>query len=492
MMGHNDDPQESLFSYNVSLDARVRKDHLLRRIKQAVDFDFIYAEVAHTYGERGRVSVPPPVILKMMLLLFLYDVRSERELMETIPERMDWLWFLGYTLDDEVPNHSVLSKARARWGVEAFRRFFEQVVWQCVQAGLVEGSKLFVDASLIDANASNNSVVDRQSLQRYLDRRYLDLEERLEDKGTPANSRHVSLTDPDAALARHAGAKSKLRYKTHRGVDGAHEVITATAVTAGSVDDGKMLEAVIIQHEDNTQHSVDTLVADSKYGTTQNYLSCHDRGIAAHMPCLEETHHGTGRRKDIFPVEAFRYDEQANVYTCPAGQVLQLRHVYADRRFFEYQASAKICKACAMKDRCTKSKAGRTVKRHMRHEELEAMRARARSPKARRDIKRRQDLSERSFAQATRYGFKRARWRRLWRMQIQDYLIAAIQNIMILLRHAGTPKRALRQSAQRDIRPAVRGVFSFLCALVTYLRKILPKISHETIWQDNGALIPAI
>lgn len=176
MMGRDKDAQESLFTYNVSLDARVRKDQVLRKIKQCIDFDFIYEEVEHTYGERSHVSVPPPVILKMMLLLFFYDVRSERELMETIPERMDWLWFLRYTLDDEVPNHSVLSKARARWGVDEFRRFFEQIVWQYVQAGLVDGSKLFVDASLIDADASKNSVVDGQNLLRYLDKHYMELE----------------------------------------------------------------------------------------------------------------------------------------------------------------------------------------------------------------------------------------------------------------------------------------------------------------------------
>jgi len=125
-----------------------------------------------TYGANGNVSVPPPVILKMMLLLVLYNVRSERELMETIPERMDWMWFLGYDLDGGIPNHSVLSKARARWGVRAFRRFFQRIVRQCVEVGLVDGSRLFVDASLIQADASNNSVVNREKLQEELDRGY--------------------------------------------------------------------------------------------------------------------------------------------------------------------------------------------------------------------------------------------------------------------------------------------------------------------------------
>jgi transposase len=102
----------------------------------------------------------------MVLLLVLYNVRSERELMLTISEQLDWMCFPGYDLHDEVPDHSVLSKARTRWGVETFKRFFERIVWECVEAGLVGGKKLFVDASLIDADASNNSVIDKVRVQK--------------------------------------------------------------------------------------------------------------------------------------------------------------------------------------------------------------------------------------------------------------------------------------------------------------------------------------
>ena len=119
--------------------------HILRKVKRNIDFDFIYNEVKDKYGINGNESVAPPIILKMMLLLIFYNVRSERELVLTIPGRSDWLWFLDYDLDDEIPNHSLLSKARTRWGVEAFKTFSERIVWQCVQAGLVNGSKLFYE-----------------------------------------------------------------------------------------------------------------------------------------------------------------------------------------------------------------------------------------------------------------------------------------------------------------------------------------------------------
>ena len=148
MMGRQPDFQHKLFITGFNLDKRIRKDHILRKISEKIDFNFIYKEVEHTYGLNGHVSVPPPIILKMMLLLLLYNIRSERELIATIPERLDWLWFLGYDLDDEIPDHSVLSKAGARWGVEAFKIFFERIVWHCVEEGLVDSSKLFSDSSL--------------------------------------------------------------------------------------------------------------------------------------------------------------------------------------------------------------------------------------------------------------------------------------------------------------------------------------------------------
>ena len=447
MMGHQSDYQQKLFVTGFNLEKRIRKDHILRKIAQTIDCDFIYKEVKDTYGDKGNVSVPPPVILKMMLLLVLYNVRSERELMATIPERLDWLWFLGYDLDDDIPHHSVLSKARARWGVRAFKSFFERIVLQCVEAGLVDGTKLFADASLIDADASNNSVVDTHSLKKYLKKGYRTLEKRLDEfratKTTPANSRHISTTDPDASVTRHNSGKSKLRYKTHRGVDERHEVITATTVTPGSVDDGEVLEAIIDQHERNTTKEVDTIVADSKYGKIDNYLLCHDLGITAHIPSLEATHRGSGRQKGIFPKEAFTYHPDTDTFTCPAGKILNRRHHYKKRNHYEYKAAVQACASCELKEHCTRSKQGRTLKRHLRQDDLDCMLHITKTGKARRDIKTRQHLSERSFARSKRYGFKRARWRRLWRMQIQDFLIAAIQNILVLITQ---PKERLSKS----------------------------------------------
>jgi transposase len=446
-MGHQLDYQNKLFVTNFNLEKRVRKDHILRKIKDKIDFDFVYKDVEDTYGHNGNVSVPPPVILKMMLLLILYNVRSERELMMTIPERIDWLWFLGYDLDHDIPDHSVLSKARARWGVYAFKTFFECIVWQCVQEGLVDGRKLFTDSSLIDADASNNSVVDTHKLKKYLNKSYKRLENRLDEikasKKTPADSRYISTTDPDASVTRHSGGKSKLRYKTHRAVDEKNEIITATKVTPGSVDDGHVLQDMIETHEQNTETKLDIVVGDSKYGAIDNFLQCHDRKVKAHIPSIEETHKGSGRRKGIFPKEAFSYNPTTDTFTCPAGKVLKKQKLKKARKHFEYKASHKDCKECHIRNKCTRSKFGRTLKRHERQDDLDVMIKESKSRESKKDIKTRQHLSERSFARSTRYRFKRARWRNLWRMEIQDYLIGAIQNITVLINQ---PKSRLSKS----------------------------------------------
>jgi Na+-translocating ferredoxin:NAD+ oxidoreductase RnfC subunit len=142
------------------------------------------------------------------------------------------------------------------------------------------------------------------------------------------------------------------------------------------------------------------------------------------------------RERTIFGDEVFAYDPVNDLYRCPAGQLLKPRRMHPLRRTIEYKAPARVCGACVLRAQCTRSHHGRTVQRHEKQEALNVARVQAHSAAARRDRKRRQHLIERSFADAANnHHFKRARWRRLWRQQIQDYLIAAIQNVRILLAH---------------------------------------------------------
>jgi IS5 family transposase len=406
------------------------------------------------------------MILKLMLLLVLYNVRSERELMATLPERLDWLWFLGLDLDSEIPDHSVLSKARKRWGVDLFQKFFERIVWQCVESGLVDGRKLFCDASLIDADASCNSVLDTQGLKRYLNPAYRELEARLEEREEKqskdddpqsssarrnvVNQRYVSTTDPDASVVRKGAGKADLRYQTHRGIDGAYGVITATVVGRGDENEAHRLTDMLEGHRANTGCEVEVVVADSKYGTTANLLACYDRGILAHIPVLKQTQDQQERRRKIFSETLFLYDSQTDTYTCPAGQSLRRRKYWVERKAFEYVTARGVCGRCPLRVQCTRSKSGgRTIKRHERQEVLDSLRARARSRSARRDLRIRQHFMERSFAHGTRFGLKRARWRGQWRVQIQDYLIAIAQNLELLITHAWPKPRVVLAASTR-------------------------------------------
>ena len=459
----------------------MRHNPPLRRINTAVDFDFVRAEVVHLYGYNGNESVPPETILKMMLLLFFDDVPSERELMRIIPERLDYLWFLSYQLDDPIPHPSVLSKARKRWGPVLFEKFFVRTVAQCVAAGLVDGKKIHVDASLNDANASCDSVVKASpELIAALKAAYQAVESKLEDTSTPdsyeaVNDRVLSTTDPDAPVVRKGQQPARPRYHHPRAVDDAHGVITALETTPGSIAENKRLLPLMEQHQQNTGESAQTVVADHKYGTVENFVACQQRGAVTHM--------GDARGKQnhpkadgLFAETAFAYDAAANTYRCRAGQTLRPRRLHAQRRTWEYHLPKAVCAACALRAQCTRAAHGRRIHRHEHQELLDRARQQAHSEAARRDRQRRQHLAEGSFADAAnKHGFKRARWWRLWRVRIQDCLIAAIQNLRILVTNLLKPvhtKAAAMPAAVPSLVAAVSDFAASFFQRVTVVRPI--------------------
>ena len=162
MMGKRVDRGSKLFYTGFSLEDRVPAGHPLRLVDAAVDFAFVRPEVSHLYGRNGNESIDPALLLKLMFLAYFEDVRSERELMRILPLRLDWLWFCGLDLDDEIPDHSVLSKARRRWGVELFERVFTHVLGRCERSGLVGGDTVHADSTLLRANAARDGRVPRR------------------------------------------------------------------------------------------------------------------------------------------------------------------------------------------------------------------------------------------------------------------------------------------------------------------------------------------
>ncbi len=432
MMGTHQ-AQNELFNYQVNLEKRVRLDHPLRQINAALDLSFVRPAVAPFYGTNGHVGTDPVILVKMMLLLFLDNVASERELMGIIRERLDYLWFLGYGLDEEVPHHSVLSKARARWGQEVFCQLFVRTVGQCVAAGLVDGQKLHLDSSLIRADAARDSLTQASpELVAALRQAYAREEQKLaEPSAQSVNATHISTTDPEATLARGGNpALSQLSYKHHRVVDDTHGVITAVQTTTGRTGDGPQLPALVEEHEKNTGRKVGTTIGDKHYGTSQNYRYCQQHQITAHLG--ECKTNDTGK----YPVSAFVYESAQDRYRCPAGQYLYYHNFKKDDQLIEYRIErAELCARCVRRADCTNCRTGRSVTRAVFSELVAAGRKQANSPAAQRDRARRKHLMEGSFADAANnHGFKRARWRGLWRQQIQDWLIAAVQNLRILLK----------------------------------------------------------
>ena len=436
--------QEELWCEPVNLARRIPENHPLRQLQQVLDLSFVHQEVSGCYGRNGNVSVDPVIVLKMMLLLFWDNVSSERELMRVIPLRIDYLWFLGYSLEDEVPNHSVLSKARKRWGGELFAKLFGRVVQQCFDAGLVDGSKLHADSSLIRANASLNSVVQITLAKLEEDDERSGESSGKKSAGGPVNRKYVAQTDPDARMVRHHAGKALPSYKNHRLVDDKKGVVTVSQTTHGVIDDGAHLPSLLAEHQARVSREVRTVVADARYGTNANFIALAQSGIESHLADLRRTQHNH-HAEGIYPAEVFAYDAASDIYQCPAGQQLYRHHFHHQRGYHEYRTKSGVCAACPLQEQCTRSKTGRSINRYPEQELLDQAREQSHSEAAKLDRKRRQWFQERNFAEAsTQHGYKRARWRGLWRQTIQDQIIATLQNLKILIRNtSGEVQKAL-------------------------------------------------
>jgi transposase len=386
MMGRHEKQQE-MWAEPVQLGRLIPGDAPLRAINRVLRLDFVREEVARFYGCNGNDSVDPVIVVKLMLLLFLDNVASERELMRVTAMRLDYRWFLGYDLSDIVPHHSVLSKARAKWGGELFQRLFERVVTQCVEAGLVDAGKIHLDSSLVDADTALKTV--RKFSCEEIAAACAKTAQRLEEPlPKPPKENLRSTTDPEAAVITHGHKPARPRYKTHRAVEDKTGVITAVETTPGGVHDGSRMTPLLEQHEKTTGQGAATVIADSKYGTAD-----------------------------------FTYDEETDTYLCPAGERLRRRKRPEGETIRKYAGRKSICGPCPLRAQCMTGKTGRIVNRHEYQVLVDAGRAQSRSPQAKADRQRRKYWMEGSFADAANnHGLKRARWRGLWRQTIQDLL----------------------------------------------------------------------
>jgi len=456
-----------------SLEERVPEDHLLRRVAAVVDFSFVRWLTARFYSHTGPPGIDPVVLFKMALRGWLYGITSERRLADDVRLNLAFMWFLGYDLDERPPDHSVLSKARARCGVTVYQAVFREIVRQCEQVGLVRSDQLFLDSTLVAANASLDSMgaralvaqlagVDDHLAAVWRDTPAAPTEEppralppavgdvptlpssagpralRVTDPGNaslgPLNARLVSRTDPDAALvSRRDKIPPGLSYKAHVGVDGgAARLITAVEVTAGEVGDEQLVRRLICEHVGSTGRTVTEVVAATKYGTQANYVALETAQIRASIPPCP----GGGIRRALRR-EHFVYDPATDCYRCPTGQ--PLRRMGRTRTGtplggIQYRADPPAGRACPRKSDCCGTAAARTSTRPDAAGLSERVRAYLATRQARQRLRRRGCWVETATAALKEHhGLRRAHYRGRAQVQMQAYGAAIAYNVKKLV-----------------------------------------------------------
>jgi transposase len=491
-------PLESL-----SLEELVPKDNFYRRLEATIDLSFVRELVRDCYASSGRPSVDPQVFFRLQLVMFFEDIRSERRLMEVAADRLSVRWFLGYDLHEPLPDHSSLTRIRERYGLEIFRRFFERIVELCVEAGLVWGKELYFDATKVEADASLDSVRSRSLVEHGLEEHLAgifpeheqpqELAKTLQTTAvgpaaheearalSEANAlRHrwiagagrqqrevlrwgyrrmadlrVSTTDPDASPMQHKNkGTSRLGYQTHYVVDGGEaRVILDVLVTPAEVTENLPMLELLFRSRFRWRLHPRSVTADAAYGTKENIAAIEKAGIRAYVALVDHE-----KRTSLFGRDAFTYDAEKDIYTCPQGELLRRRGYDYRERSIRYAARASACEACSLKASCTKSTKGRWIRRSFEEEYLERVRAYRDTEPYRKAIRKRAVWVEPLFGEAKDWhGSRRFRLRTLEKVNAEALLIAAGQNIKRLLTfgHRG-PRRPAQVVALRQPAPYPR------------------------------------
>jgi len=450
---------EAKWYYNLSLDRLVPEDHLLRQIDRAVDFAFIRPLCRPFYSHTGRPSVDPVVLFKMLLIGYLYGITSERRLARELSLNLAYRWFLGYDFDQPTPDHSVLSKARARFSPAVFEDFFRRSIDLCRDAGLLEEGPVYVDSTLIQAAAAVDSLARRDdlvqpplSIPEYVYRLYTENDPATEDdeppppsgRGTarkPPNQEFQSKTDPEATLVNRPEFGRHLAYKAHLAVAGRRgQVITAAVATTGIEADEHLLAELLWQHHRLSRLKSREVVADAKYGTSFNFLYLGRLGIRAVIPL---TRFGN-MRKDIWGREHFQWLADEDAYLCPAGQKLRRYAQERGTQRVRYQAPRGSCGACLFREQCTPSGRERTIHRSWGQEHVERTEELLASPLGKQRLIERKISIEGAFGLAKElHGLRRTRFKGRRRVQIQLWLTAAAMNIKRAVRRLELEGRPL-------------------------------------------------
>jgi len=357
----------------ITIEDLVPADHFLREVDTAVDFSFIYDEVRELYcANNGRPSTDPVVLVKYLLLGYLYGIASERQIEEQCRERNPFRWFLGLDIDERVPDHSTISQNRRRRynGTDIFRRLFERILCMCVEKGLVDGKLILTDSTHVRANASRQSEVKltvekeaawyMERLDRYeaAEREELEREGRLSPKKTKSKEaekpvmteRTVSTTDPDAGFLQRPGKPQGMHYLDHQSIDAKNGIIVDVSVTPANVTDATPYLGRIDYMREHIGLTIEVVGVDSAYDVSLVHQELLEKKIKIYTPENDEEPNS----KTEYKRQDFQYCEAADSFTCPAGNNLTLKLLWRSEYnvYREYRSECRDCKHCPLREKC--------------------------------------------------------------------------------------------------------------------------------------------
>src|ERR1700686_1570881 len=446
MMGQHD-RSEALFYY-FRLEDQVPETHLLRLMEKNISFAFVRERLKQSYSETGRPSIDPELLLRILLIGYLYGVTSERKLVEELRMHLAWRWFTGLGFDQEIPHHSTFSKNRHGRFQESklFEELFEQIVLQCVEVGLVQGKHLSVDGSFVEANAAKESRIPREQLAEGAQvnqtvRQYLVELEQQNPTAEPVHEQdQVSTTDPDSTYATKGGTPARLGYYDNYLVDNHSCVIVGVQATAALMSQETVAAQDMLTRFTQWQgREPESVAADTTYGNGEFLQWLEDRSITPYMRTRDSIHR---KNSPFYGRERFTYQPESNSYRCPAGEQLNYVGLNVRNRAHAYIGSGKRCGACSQKAQCTSGRY-KYLAIHMDEPARQRARELVNTPefaKAQRERKKVEAL----FAELkNQIGLRRLRLRRLKFVREQFFLAAAAQNIKRLVRFLSQPTTAV-------------------------------------------------
>lgn len=442
MMGQHD-RSEALFYY-FRLEDQVPETHLLRLIERHISFAFVREKLKESYSETGRPSIDPELLLRILLIGYLYGITSERKLVEELRMHLAWRWFTGLGFDQEIPHHSTFSKNRHGRFQESklFEQLFERIVKQCVDVGLVRGKELSVDGSFVEANAAKESRIPREQLAEaaevhYAVAQYLRELEQQNPVEEPVHEQdQVSTTDPDSTYATKGGTPARLGYYDNYLVDNASCVIVGVQATAARMSQETVAAQDMLSRFAAWQgREPESVAADTTYGNGEFLQWLTDRSITPYMRTRDSV---LRKNNPGYGPERFTYQPESNTYRCPAGAQLNYVGLNVRNRAHAYIGSTKRCGACSQKAQCTSGRY-KYLAIHIHESVRQRARELAQTPEFAKAQRQRKKV-EALFAELkNQIGLRRLRLRRLRFVREQFFLAAVAQNIKRLVRFLGRP-----------------------------------------------------